>query len=582
MTKERRYQVELDNAVHAQWDEGRRGVLMQLATGGGKTVIIGSVARKHAASPWNPRLPAGCAMAHRGELVSQVSQAYAREGIQHGIIAAQSTIRNIVNNHMDEFGRTFYNARAPWRVASVDTIIRDTKLTQWAATIGMVIVDEAHHVLRANKWGRAIDMFPKEARILLPTATPDRADGKGLGSHADGFADVMVQGPSMRWLINAGYLTDYRIFSIPASDLNLDGVQISAATGDFNKHQLSETVKKSRAIVGDIVDTYVKHARGKLGVTFAVDIEHGEQITEAFNRAGVPAILLTGDTPDAERIRALKAFKRREYWQLVNVDLFGEGFDLPAIECVSFGRPTDSFALYSQMFGRALRLMISALLMGMWDTFTDAQRRGFIAQSDKPVAMIFDHVGNVLRHMGPPDKERGWSLDARSKRARKADDAIPYRTCLQCASPYERIHPACPYCGAEPPPPADRSAPNLVDGDIFEYSPELLAMLRGDIAKVDAAPTFYTGENAYFMRQGHVNRQIQQKYLRDHIALWAGSHAEHSDRVNYRRFFHRFGVDVMTAMSLSTSEARDLRKKIADDLERRAIINNILVPEEHN
>lgn len=76
----------------------------------------------------------------------------------------------------------------------------------------------------------------------------------------------------------------------------------------------------------------------------------------------------------------LRRFKARELTVLVNVDLFGEGFDLPATEVVSMARPTMSYALYVQQFSLALRLM-----------------------DGKTEAIIIDHVGNVRRH-GLPDK----------------------------------------------------------------------------------------------------------------------------------------------------------------------------------
>src|SRR5882762_8257373 len=140
-------------------------------------------------------------------------------------------------------------------------------------------------MLRDNKWGKVASMFPN-ARWLGVTATPNRADGRGLGRHADGLFDTMVHAPSMRELIRMGYLTDYRIFTIP-SDVDLTDVPISAG-GDFSPEPLRKAVHRSH-IVGDVVQHYLRIARGKLGVTFAVDVESATQIAAAFNAAGVKA-----------------------------------------------------------------------------------------------------------------------------------------------------------------------------------------------------------------------------------------------------------------------------------------------------
>jgi len=208
--------------------------------------------------------------------------------------------------------------------------------------VTLCVIDEGHHVLKDNKWGTAFQIFPN-AKGLLVTATPDRADGKGLGRHADGLVDAMIEGPTMRDLINQGYLTDYRVFA-PPSDLDLSQVTTSA-DGDYNKAKLKAAVRKSH-VIGDVVTHYLRIAPNKLGITFATDVETATDIAAQFNAQGVPAAVVSAKTSDADRVAILRRFKNRELLQLVNVDLFGEGFDLPAIEVVSMARPTQSYGFY--------------------------------------------------------------------------------------------------------------------------------------------------------------------------------------------------------------------------------------------
>ena len=106
--------------------------------------------------------------------------------------------------------------------------------------------------------------------------------------------------------------------------------------------------------------------------------------------------------------------------------------------------------------------------------------------SVKPKAIIIDHVGNWGRH-GLPDKPREYTLDRRERRSKGAPDAIPLRTCLNtdCLQPYERVLSECPHCGTPAPAPAGRTTPEMVDGDLIELDPATLAVLRGEIAKVD-------------------------------------------------------------------------------------------------
>ena len=532
----RPYQSDLEFDINKAW-QTVRNVLAVLATGAGKTVTFCDIVAKHTG--------ASCVVAHRQELVSQISMALARFGIKHRIIGPRHVIRGIVQLHMIEFGRSYYDPASLCAVAGVDTLIRrGDELAQWRQQVTLWVMDEAHHVLEENKWGKAVEMFPN-ARGLGVTANTKRADGKGLGRHADGLMDVLVEGPGMRDLINMGFLTDYRIFA-PPSDLNLDGLKITS-TGDFSKPQVKKRAEKSH-IVGDVVEHYLKLAPGKLGITFAIDVEAATEIAAKFNAAGVPAEVVSAKTPDKIRAEILRRFRRREILQLVNVDLFGEGFDLPAIEVVSMARPTASFNLYCQQFGRALRIL-----------------------DGKLIALIIDHVGNVVRH-GLPDAPQVWSLDRRSAKAKSDAGTIPMKVCHECTSPYEGFHKACPFCGyiAEP---ASRGKPEHVDGDLTELCAATLKTMRGEVARIDAPAgdihTKLSHAGASDMAiagatKNHRARQQAQGELREAISWWAGYQRSmgREDSESYRRFYFTFGVDVMTAQTLGRPEASALTENI--------------------
>lgn len=285
---------------------------------------------------------AAVAIAHRSELVSQMSLALAREGVRHRVVGPAALGRSCAALHMAELGRMFVDPNARNAVAGVDTLVRLDPSDPWFQQVSLWVQDEAHHVLKDNKWGDACAMFPN-ARGLGVTATPVRADGKGLGRHADGLMDAMVVGPTMRELIEREYLTDYRIFA-PPSDIDLSAVTTSAS-GDYSPPKLKAARRESH-ITGDVVEHYLRIARGKLGITFDTDIESATETAAAFRAAGVPAEVVSSKSHDEFRRSTIRKFRNREVLQLVNVDLFGEGFDLPAIEVVSMARPTQSYGLY--------------------------------------------------------------------------------------------------------------------------------------------------------------------------------------------------------------------------------------------
>lgn len=569
MSRLRANQIALKNGIYEAWNKGARCVIGVMATGGGKTVTMADMVRE---------LPGrGVVEAHRSELVGQISMALANEGIRHNITASQKTIKSIVENQMDECKRSFYDPRASWNVASVDTIIR--RSDDLADRTNWLFQDEGHHTLADNKWGRAAAQYPN-AKILLMTATPCRADGKGLGSHHDGIADAMVIGPQQKELIAEGYLTPYKVFAPTAADLNLDDVHI-AANGEFNQAEVARAVKRSRKIIGDVVQNYIEKVNGKSAIVFAVDKEHAEKITQAFNDAGVPAAFVHSETIDTERLTVMKSFRARKLRVLVNVDLFGEGVDVPAVEVVIMARPTASFSLFAQQIGRMLRLFITKLQMQMWDSLDIPTRHRLIAESEKPYGVLIDHVGNVYRefnvggvkYKGLPEGFIDWTLDRRNKRNRPMPtDELPLRKCLHCFKDYERIEDACPHCGTEAPAPTNRSAPQYVDGDITELDPAVLAKMRGEFLKVDGKfypPGGMDTRLADKMRMVHNQRQIDQHHLRQAIGEWAHMHGSNSDKKNYKLFYHTFGLDVVSAKALNSADATELTQRIRSKMNDR-------------
>ena len=538
--KLRDYQQAAKDDIYREWNSGKRYPLAVLPTGAGKTVLFASVIHDHAQRPT-------CAIAHRKELVSQISLALAREGVIHGIIGPQSTVKDICRLHAREVGTVMFDPNSPCKVAGIDTLVRRyDELKSWADQVHLWVTDEAHHLLKGNKWGKGVEMF-RNARGLGVTATPIRADGKGLAAWNDGIFDSLIVGPSMRELINRGFLTDYRIFA-PPSDLDVSTVSIGA-DGDYKKPQLKKAVKESH-IVGDVVDHYIRIANGKLGITFATDVETATEIAAQYRAKGVTAEVVDAKTPLKVRTEILERFKNRQILQLVNVDLFGEGFDLPAVEVVSFARPTMSFGLYVQQFGRSLRIM-----------------------PGKTEALIIDHVGNVVKH-GLPDKERIWSLEGRERqpRMKNPDDDIPLRYCVECTQPYERVLTKCPYCGTVYVP-AERSKPEHVDGDLYELDPVTLAEMRGDMRKIDEDPLSlidrlkHSGAPPVVVNsaaKNHRLRQIAQRTLRETIQWYAAWHRElgREDREIYKRFYLTFGIDVLSAQALGRPEAIELTNRI--------------------
>lgn len=567
--KLRPYQADLVARIKQAWLTVRNVLAVQ-ATRTGKTVVFASIM---ADEPYP-----SVALAHRRNLVEQTSLSLAYAGVAHRIIAPADTIKRIRKLHVAKTGRCYHDPQSLRAVASVDTLVRrGPRLREWTASIRLWVVDEAHHVTGDNKWARVVAMFPN-ARGLGVTATPCRADGKGLGRHAGGVFDTMIEGLQARDAIAEGWLLPHTIYA-PHSDYHRPSGTDVGANGDFKLEAVRESIRESQ-IVGDVVDHYRRIVPGKRAVVFASDVATGEEIAAKFRGSGVGAELVCAKTPVDERERAMHRFDSGSLSVLVNVDLFGEGTDLPDLDVVIMARPTESFALFAQQGARASTPSVPGGLHHDRDT-----RLAQIAASAKPRAIIIDHVGNVTRHAsvvyagGVPmiDLAHGvWTLDARDKKARdKPRDVIPLRYCLNetCMQVYERALPACPYCGTEPVP-ANRSAPEFVDGDLTELDPMVLAGLMSAVAAVDLPAAEYAaqlsakqcpeiGIRAHVKR--HELQQQAQAVLREAIAVWAGGQRAlgRSDREIHRRFWFAHGITVVEAKALPTREAEELTRLIA-------------------
>lgn len=411
-----------------------------------------------------------------------------------------------------------------------------------------VVVHNCHHTTINNKWGKAVELFVN-AYGLGVTATPNRADGQGIGRCADGYMDDIIKGPSMRSLIDRGFLADYEIVC-PKSDLNVDDSPLSK-NGDWSNQTLRKAAKKSK-IVGDVVNNYIMYASGRQAIVFATDVDTAEEISQDFNANNIRAVSLNGKSQTAFREQSINLFASGKIQVLINVDLFDEGFDVPACDVCIMARPTASLGKFLQQIGRVLR------------------------PAPNKVALIIDHVSNVIRH-GLPDMHREWSLDRRQKKAKLTKDPseIELTVCKHCLKPYEKFRTVCPYCGFEKPLPEPHSRTiEMVEGDLVLLTREMLERMRRNTelespGSVAARVSLAAGPIA---AKGVANRQAEkiaaQADLKEAIAQWAAIERlkGFDDREIYKKFYLTTGLDVLSALdgSHSRQEFEDMADRVKE------------------
>jgi superfamily II DNA or RNA helicase len=548
----RPYQQQVKDQVYDAWNKGHKKTLLVVPTGGGKTVVFCSIVLDAINGDINGEKMPTAVFVHREELVGQISQTLAKVGVSHNLIAPPGVIAQITKGHRREFGRAFYNSQSSVTVISLDTFNSrfEKSYRKWTTKIRLWVVDEAAHVLEENKWGKALSKLEVDCLGLGVTATPHRLDRKGLGTKVRGGCgvfDKMIQGVSTFWLIKNNFLSDFKIAS-PTSNF-VEHLAAAKEDKDYTLSQMQDATVKSN-IIGDVVENYFKFASGKQAIVFATGLVSAEELERKFIAKGVPALFLCGTSLKTNRADGIEKFRQGKIKILINVDLFDEGFDVPAVEVVIMARPTTSLGKYLQMIGRGLRIA-----------------------NGKTHAIIIDHVENVKRH-GPPHIIRTWSLKSSPKRAIKNT-----RDCWnvpKCGLPFDKTLTFCPYCGVDAidpnkvNPKINRIPPAQVDGDLDLLDSETLAKLYKIAEPVDPIKQQNKVGSLYGLAAGikakndAIAKNETSKWLAETIAQWAGQHKHdgRNDREIHKIFYAEHGLTIPEALGQPKTDMESLIKKL--------------------
>lgn len=404
--KLRPYQTKIVNDIRKAFKDGYKHLMVQLTTGGGKTVIFTYIAM-NAIKKGNKVL----ILTDREELLKQASNTMLSFGGRAGLIRAGSRVIDYQKDAYIGMSQTLRNR------------LKDKKWREFIKDdIDIVIIDEAH----IQEFNYIFQDGILDGKMTIGfTATPHRT-GKMRQLGLD--YEKMIQGITTRELISQGYLLNCDIYEIEAPDMG--GVTINASTGDYNEKSMFKKFDSEKLYAG-LVKNYKKHCNNSKMIVFCVNIEHAIKTCIELNNAGISAkfvasektepkppeqgnnLFFDGSETEEERAKwskyndqlekynywkenfneysgsrakIFKGFKENEFKVLVNVDIATKGFDEPSIETVAVYRATTSLTLWLQMIGRGSRLYPNK------ENFT-----------------VLDFGGNNER-LGGYDIPRNWSL----------------------------------------------------------------------------------------------------------------------------------------------------------------------------
>lgn len=327
----RPYQQDVKDKIFTLW-KSEKNVMLQMPTGAGKTILFSSVINDITKVPDSKIL----IIAHRKELLDQISSHLSKYNIEHGIIASNR--------------KRYLEKRV--QVASIQTLTHknNEEITKNFVP-NFIVIDEAHHTL-AKTYDQLWKLYPLSWKLGV-TATPCRINGAPFTNH---FSEL-ISSLSVKELIEKGFLSDYTFYTEnPDSDLSkaILSIKKKSSTGDYRIDDLLQNLNVERH-VKKLVLSYSTYANGLKGIVYCISIEHAHNICEAYKNIGVVAEYIDSKTPKTEREQIVQDFKDGKIQVLVNVDIFSEGFDCPDVEFIQMARPTWSLSKYMQQVGRGLR-----------------------------------------------------------------------------------------------------------------------------------------------------------------------------------------------------------------------------------
>lgn len=383
-TELRQHQIEAKTKIFNAWSK-YDSVMLQMPTGTGKTYLFTSLINDilHTYKQVHKEIKI-LVVAHRTELLDQISATLTKFGIPHGFI--QGTREQFL-----------------WRrvqVGSIMSLLTDKNYSNVCRQrFDYIIVDEAHHSL-ADTYRKLFNLFPK-AKKLGVTATPWRLNHETFLS----LYQYLITSPQISWFISNGLLADFDYVSIkPDSEMQrLVNNSEVASTGDFLNTDLEHTFNNQR-IRSKLYESYLQFANGRKGIIYAINKRHAANIAELYCNHGVKAAAIDCDTPKEERQNLISAFKNGNITVLINVDIFTEGFDCPDVNFIQLARPTRSLALYLQQVGRGLRIV-----------------------KGKDKTIILDNVG-LYNYFGLPDANRKWQYHFYGKDDKEYEQNAKYES----------------------------------------------------------------------------------------------------------------------------------------------------------
>ena len=386
---------------------GRRKMLVEMATGTGKTRTAAALLKRLFEANWATR---ALFVVDRNTLAIQAEDAFA-EHLPH-----------LPCYRVPRTGRRFQDEKRV-TIVTLQTLVNEYEKYS-SGYFDLIIIDECHRSIY-GQWRRALDHFDgiKVGLTATPCVMQDApdVDDEDRAAIRDTLRFFEVSRPtysySMSEAIADGHLVPYEIYrAMTARTAATDG--FSVARGDIDWAALDAPTRaelerlfadrdpiivdpsalerkftipeRNRAMVREFREVLENGYTGPNGIrrapdwgktiVFAVTKRHAETLARMFDDAFADKkpspttryadFVVSGMGPDdsVDGPAKIKRFKKEEFPQiLVSVNMLDTGFDCPDVRNLVMARFTHSSILYQQMRGRGTRLAPGKDRFTMWD-----------------------------------------------------------------------------------------------------------------------------------------------------------------------------------------------------------------------
>jgi type I restriction enzyme R subunit len=394
-------------AVCREIVNGRRKMLVEMATGTGKTRTAAALLKRLYEANWVTR---ALFVVDRNTLAIQAEDAFA-EHLPH-----------LPCYRVPRTGRRFQDEKRV-TIVTLQTLVNEYAKYS-SGYFDLIIIDECHRSIY-GQWRRALDHFDgiKVGLTATPCVMRDAsdADDEDRAAIRDTLRFFEVSRPTysygMSEAIADGHLVPYEIYrAMTARTAAADG--FSVARNDIDWGALDAPARaelerlfaerdpiivdpsalerrftipeRNRAMVREfreILENGYTRPNGMRRapdwgktIVFAVTKRHAETLARMFDdvfadKKPSPTtryadFVVSGQGPDdsVDGPAKIKRFKREEFPQiLVSVNMLDTGFDCPEVRNLVMARFTHSAILYQQMRGRGTRLAPGKDRFTMWD-----------------------------------------------------------------------------------------------------------------------------------------------------------------------------------------------------------------------